>query len=184
MNDSKRDSDRHGGPPAQARDADAAGDALSKFAARVRRLVDATVSIEAPSDVLDAASRAVADVVASLEPWVPEPLPPRYPGAIVGGAVNDIFPYDVVLGRLNPIAVPMEIEWRDPLAIGRVRFGTPYEGPPGCVHGAVIAGAFDQVFNAVNLMRGNPGPTRKLEIRYRKPTPLREELPFEACQVR
>ena len=62
----------------------------------------------------------------------------------------------------------------------RARFTTPYEGPPGCVHGAVIAGAFDQVFNIANLMSGTAGPTAELTLRYRNPTPLHREVVFEA----
>jgi acyl-CoA thioesterase FadM len=52
------------------------------------------------------------------------------------------------------------------------------------VHGAAIAAAFDQVFNVANLMMGTPGPTRRLELRYRRPTPLRRELRFEAWRER
>jgi hypothetical protein len=158
---------------------------LAALAGRIRRLIDATVTSRPPEDAVRAAARAVDQAIAHLAPHVTDPPPPRYPGHGAGPlAVKDIFPYDVVLGELNPLAVPMAIEWRDPVAIGTVRFGTPYEGPPGCVHGAVIAGAFDQVFNAVNLMRGNPGPTRRLEIRYLKATPLHRELRFEGEQER
>jgi acyl-CoA thioesterase FadM len=47
------------------------------------------------------------------------------------------------------------------------------------VHGGVIAATFDQVLNVANLMRGVAGPTRRLEMRYLKPTPLLVELRFE-----
>jgi acyl-CoA thioesterase FadM len=47
------------------------------------------------------------------------------------------------------------------------------------VHGGVIAATFDQVFDVANLMRGIAGPTRRLEVRYLKPTPLLAELRFE-----
>ena len=47
------------------------------------------------------------------------------------------------------------------------------------MHGAIPAATFDQVFNVANLMRGVAGPTRRLEIRYRKPTPLLADLRFE-----
>jgi acyl-coenzyme A thioesterase PaaI-like protein len=76
------------------------------------------------------------------------------------------------------------IEWRDPLAIGNVTFATPYEGPPGCVHGGVIAATFDQVLNAANLVRGLAGPTRQLDLTYRRPTPLGQALRFEGWQER
>lgn len=159
-------------------------DDLGELARQLRRLIDATVANQAPPDALRAAARSVEDAVARLQPFLPHPPPPRYPSTAAFTNLREVFPFDVVLGPFNPLAAPVEIEWHDPIAIGRVTFGTPYEGPPGCVHGAVIAGVFDQMLNAVNLMRGVPGPTRTLEIRYRKPTPLRRELRFEGWQER
>ena len=91
----------------------------------------------------------------------------------------DRFPFDPMIGRSSPLAPPMAITWEDPIAIARVRFGVPYEGPPGCVHGGIIAACFDQVLNVANMMRGTAGPTRRLSVRYRKPTPLHSELCFE-----
>ncbi|MBM4244473.1 MAG: PaaI family thioesterase [Deltaproteobacteria bacterium] len=153
---------------------------LEGLAAEVRRLVAATVAVDAPREAIVAATRAVARVADALERHVPTPHPPRYPGgnAAVRDAA-DFFPFDPVIGRLSPIAPPVKVEWHDPVAVGLVRFTVPYEGPPGCVHGAIIAATFDQVFNVANLMRGVAGPTRKLEIRYRKPTPLLADLRFE-----
>lgn len=159
---------------------DATRDDVAALAAEVRRLVAATVSADAPREAIVAATGAVARIADALEPHVPTPHPPRYPGgnAAVRDAA-DFFPFDPVIGRLSPIAPPVKIEWHDPVAVGLVRFTVPYEGPPGCVHGAIIAATFDQVFNVANLMRGVAGPTRKLEVRYRKPTPLLAELRFE-----
>jgi acyl-coenzyme A thioesterase PaaI-like protein len=162
-----------------ASDSPGPGTDLEALADAVRRLLDVTVSAAAPGNALAAARDGVLAAVAALEPFVPQPKPPRYPSPPSEAAPNDFFPYDFVLGRFNPIAVPLKIVWQDPLAIGTVVFDTPYEGPPGCVHGGVLAACFDQVFNAANLMSGVAGPTRRLEIRYLKPTPLRRELRFE-----
>lgn len=163
---------------------DTANDVLERLADSVRRLIDVTVTVAAPPDALARAADAIDRVVADLRPLVPTVPPPRYPGVPPSGEPNDYFPYDVVGGRLNPLAPPVRFVWQDPKAIGHVRFGTPYEGPPGCVHGAVLAAIFDQVFNVANVMRGTAGPTAKLEIRYRRPTPLRADLRFEAWHER
>jgi len=93
--------------------------------------------------------------------------------------VQEIFPYDIVMGDRNPAAPPLHFEWHEPLAIGRAVFGRTYEGPPGCVHGAVIAAAFDQVLNVANILHGTPGPTVRLELDFRRPTPLHREVRFE-----
>jgi len=156
---------------------------VERLADAVRRLIDVTVRIAAPPAAIAAATAAIERVVGELAGFVPSPLPPRYPGGDVPEP-NDHFPYDVVLGRRNPLAVPIEIAWCPPRAIGRVVFGTPYEGPPGCVHGAVIASAFDQILNVANVMLGVPGPTAKLMVRYRRPTPLGVPLRFEGWQDR
>ncbi len=63
--------------------------------------------------------------------------------------------------------------------VGRVRYGYAYEGPPGCVHGGVVAAAFDEVLGFAQSLSGRPGMTGTLTIRYRKPTPLYEDLVFE-----
>ena len=151
--------------------------ALAELAASVRRLIDATVSVDGDAALLLAASRGVDAVVADLRRAVPDPPPARYPGG--GDTPMAFFPYDYVIGRWNPLAPPIEMRWEDPLAIGDAVFGTAYEGPPGCVHGAAIAAAFDQVLNVANLMSGNAGPTARLQTRYRRPTPLHRPVRFE-----
>jgi acyl-coenzyme A thioesterase PaaI-like protein len=91
-----------------------------------------------------------------------------------------VMPFDVMAGTYNPLALPIRMDWDDPIARGHARFTAPYEGPPQCVHGATIAGAFDQVLNMANLMSGTPGMTGTLTVKYRAPTPLEEDLVFEA----
>ena len=156
---------------------DNARDPLARLTQSVRRLIDVTVSIDAAPELLDDAAQRIDQLVGELRAAVPSPPPARYPGG--GGPPGDFFPYDYVMGKWNPLAAPVHIEWHDPLSIGTVTFGTAYEGPPGCVHGAAIAAAFDQVLNVANLMSGAAGPTARLELRYRRPTPLHREVRFE-----
>ena len=92
---------------------------------------------------------------------------------------HDHFQFDSVLGLYNPLALPVRMTWDPPMAIGHARFGSAYEGPPGCVHGGVISGVFDQVFNVANMKNGVAGPTANLSIDYRYPTPLLRDLVIE-----
>jgi acyl-coenzyme A thioesterase PaaI-like protein len=62
--------------------------------------------------------------------------------------------------------------------------GTAYQGPPGSVHGGLVAALFDEVLGFAQWMTGNPGMTGTLKVRYRKPTPLNTELRFEATVER
>jgi acyl-coenzyme A thioesterase PaaI-like protein len=47
-----------------------------------------------------------------------------------------------------------------------------YEGPPGMVHGGVLALVLDQIFGEAAAAGGVPGMTGTLKLRYRRPTPL------------
>ena len=74
----------------------------------------------------------------------------------------------------------MEGENGVPELRGRVTFDYPYEGPPTCVHGGVIAELFDEMLGAANIIAEHAGMTGTLTIRYRKPAPLLTPLEFEA----
>jgi hypothetical protein len=153
---------------------------LRAMADAVRRLIRITVDSDADAaTTADAAARLTA-LADELEPMVKEPVPPKH-GVLdtpEGAHPHDHFQLDVMLGLYNPIALPIEMSWQPPHAIGEACFTSPYEGPPGCVHGAIISAAFDQVFNVANLKQGTAGPTAYLHVDYRRPTLLRQPLRF------
>jgi hypothetical protein len=62
------------------------------------------VAIDGPREVLARAAAALAGVAADLEAYVPTPHPPRYPGGATPPRVTDIFPFDPIVGPLNPLA--------------------------------------------------------------------------------
>jgi acyl-coenzyme A thioesterase PaaI-like protein len=163
---------------------------MTDLADTVRRLIDLVVTNTAPPDVLEkvvSQLRSTADVLA---PHVPADPVPRFiepPGDLrhdvvgrAGAAMDGAMPYDPVIGRYNPIALPVVIEFQPPLAIGTAVFTTPYEGGPGWVHGAALAATFDIVLTAANHLSGAAGPTVWLTIRFRRPTLVGVEARFEA----
>ena len=95
---------------------------------------------------------------------------------------QEFFPTSPIIGMINPIAPPVLVRvvdgadggYREIEAV--VNFDYPYEGPPTCVHGGVIAETFDEVLGAANMVAGNPAMTGTLTVRYRKPTPLHTDL--------
>lgn len=160
---------------------------LVELADTVRGLIDLVVTNTAPPDVLDevvAQLRTTADVLAAHVPAEPVPRfvePPEGPRTETPGASMDrSMPYDPVVGRFNPIALPVEISFEPPLAIGTAVFTTPYEGGPGWVHGAALAATFDIILTAANHLSGAAGPTVWLTIRFRRPTLVGIEARFEA----
>ncbi|MEX0664332.1 MAG: PaaI family thioesterase [Acidimicrobiia bacterium] len=146
----------------------------------VRRLIALTVTNTANGPETVAITEDLARVADRLAAQVPNPVPPRLGKDRPEHGAYDGMPYDVVTGRYNPLAIPVVIEAEPPRAVGVVTFTTPYEGPPGCVHGAILAGVFDMVLTEANLLADAAGPTLELTIRYRKPTRLHVETRFEA----
>ena len=153
---------------------------LRSLADAVRRLIHVTVTNTASREETAEAARQLHELADRLEPGLPAERTPRYADIGEPSEPHDYFLYDCVLGLYNPLALPVEMEWDPPRALGRARFTTAYEGPPGCVHGAVLAAVFDQIFNIANLMSRTAGPTRELSLTYRRPTPLEADLLFEA----
>jgi acyl-coenzyme A thioesterase PaaI-like protein len=162
------------------------GEERQALAAAVRRLMAATVTSLAPPEVLTDAARELASVADRLERHTPEwggVVPDKYADHDLESGqrldMADVMPFDVVIGTCNPVALPLTIEFEPPTAIGHATFTAPYEGAPGCVHGAVLAGAFDLVLTAANVITGAAGPTVTLSIRYLHPTVLDRPARFE-----
>ena len=81
--------------------------------------------------------------------------------------------YSPVYGPSNPLAPPMVAEYTaDGRAPGRVTLGKPYEGPPGLVHGGVVATLFDHVLARAVRAAGRGGMTAELAVTYRRPVRL------------
>jgi acyl-coenzyme A thioesterase PaaI-like protein len=80
---------------------------------------------------------------------------------------------NAVVGLRNPHAVPLRIE-KDGAgnAISSFHLGALHEGPPGCVHGGVLALLLDQVMGESAADGGSPGMTGTLTMRYLRPTLL------------
>jgi hypothetical protein len=163
------------------------GGGRNELAAAVRRLMAAIVTSTPPPDVLGEAAERTARLAHELERYVPAPgaVPTaRYAAeeARQGEAATmaTSMPFDMIVGSCNPVAPPITVEFQPPKAVGTVVFPAPFEGAPGCVHGAALAGAFDIMLTAANFMAGAAGPTVELTIRYRKPTLISEPVVFEA----
>lgn len=97
-------------------------------------------------------------------------------------AADDLRPYvdharDV--GAFNPCFPEYELAVEGNRATGTVTFPIVYEGPPGLVHGGVLATFFDSVIQHHNCDVGVAGKTMSLLVEYRRPTPLGVPLRFE-----
>lgn len=153
--------------------------AQRRLADAVRRvnalLLDTGVSVAE----LDEATALVEQVAAKLgEHHAPERY--GYGEAGVAGRFLARLDRSPVAGRHNPLAPPLRMHVADSEVTATARFGIQYEGPPGHVHGGLIAAAFDEVLGAAQATRNRAGMTAYLHVDYRSPTPLREEVRFRA----
>jgi acyl-coenzyme A thioesterase PaaI-like protein len=158
---------------------------LGSVSAAVRRLVQLAVTTTVSPEELGEVASDLAALADRLEAGLPDVPFPRFMGRdpsvpVDADDVERAMPFDPVVGRYNPLALPVTLEIDPPRALGRAVFTTPYEGAPGCVHGASIAGAFDIVLTAANMIAGAAGPTVRLALRFRRPTLLGTEALFEA----
>src|SRR4051794_29637942 len=154
----------------------------ARLAEAVRLLIDAVMTNEGddPALLLDVAAGAEALATRLGRGRANGPgYAPRSHG--------DYLPRSPVVGEASPLAP--RIDWDlstdaidgQPGIEAHGTFGAPYEGPPGHVHGGMIALAFDEVLGIANIAGEHPGMTARLTVHYRKPTPLFHELHFRAA---
>jgi hypothetical protein len=161
---------------------------LNQLAAALRRI--SAVAVGRPLDD-DRISDVVGQLVQVAETLESDARPVKRPMLAPDplGHPQDFFPGSPIIGFANPIAPPVEVwaaegENGQREIRGRVTFGYPYEGPPTCVHGGVIAELFDELMGAANVLANRPAMTGTLTVRYRKPTPLLTPLDLMARFVR
>jgi hypothetical protein len=155
--------------------------ALADELRRLIRLSVSTAPSPAETAALTAQLRAVADQLEQHTPETPIPRfvsPPETQGPRIP-PLGGLMPFDPVVGKFNPLALPVTLEFDPPKALGHAVFNVGYEGAPGCVHGAVLAATFDIILTAANAIAGSTGPTVSLKVRYRRPTLLEEVTRFE-----
>lgn len=152
---------------------------LLRLASALRGLVESSVALSAPLSELTAMADAAEALGVRAAGFAGERPFPRY-AAPVDGDLNTILPWGVISGPYNPLAAPVSMSAEGGKAIGTARFGLAYEGPPGGVHGGVVAAVWDQVLAYACMIQGTPGHTATFTTSFRAITPLRDELRFEA----
>lgn len=147
-----------------------------RLADSVRRIVQniatSTADDEATSTVAELVERAAALLAEG-------PHGRAYHGSAegsIGGVPTGFQSHSPVTGPLNPLAGAVRMSATEREVIAEVTYGDAYEGPPGHLHGGVIAALFDEVLGLAQALSGNPGMTGRLEISYRSPTPLHVPL--------
>ena len=140
---------------------------------RYAHLLDAATAGSETVAALTAAARELAEALAAAPSLTAHGSPAAAPTS--AASVVERSP---LCGRGNPIAPPLELTFHDDRVEGVAVFTEAYEGPPGAVHGGVVAAAFDSMLGAAQVPAGAMGPTGTLTIRLLAPTPLHVPVVF------
>lgn len=163
----------------QTDESDGAADARFELAAQIRRLITSSVAGRLSDEEMRRAAGRLCEVADRLDSAAAPGRSPRYfPDP--EGDPQDFFSASPVIGFANPVAPPVLLKAHGGELRGSAWFDYQYEGPPGYVHGGVIAKVFDELLGSANILAGHPAMTGTLTIRYRRPTPLRAPIRMEA----
>jgi acyl-coenzyme A thioesterase PaaI-like protein len=82
-----------------------------------------------------------------------------------------------VCGKTNPKSIGVEWELEpEGHIVASFRFNEYQQGPPGFAHGGASAAVMDEAMGAAVWQVGNRAATVHLELDYRKPIPIGEEI--------
>lgn len=149
-----------------------------RLADAMRQVIESLVSSDLDDDQVATAADDLEAIAARFRS-VPTAPYVGFSEAANSPSAAGFFDHSPVIGAANPLAPPIHLEHAEDRIVGRVTFGSAYEGPPGCVHGGWIAASFDEVLGTTQSLGGAGGMTAYLKVDYRSPTPLYEELRFE-----
>src|SRR5581483_8010052 len=159
-----------------------------RAATALRRLGHAMVSHDVPASTFDM-------ITAGVESWLPsvesaagrsrsvETMKQHMFEKPLEGAPIGTFPDCVVSGDANPMGLDVQFFREGAEAVSRCVLGPAFEGAPNRAHGGVVAAVFDDLMGFVLTINESTAYTAELTVRYRKPTPVGEEIEFRARLV-
>jgi acyl-coenzyme A thioesterase PaaI-like protein len=153
--------------------------ASEQLADEMRRIINRLAVVRPSAEELSRAAEAAAAFADRLDAMTERTR--SWEVSEAGLLPRDFIAYSPVSGRSNPMSPPVKLRvvpGKNDAAgehriEGDVTFGPAYEGPPGHVHGGLVAAMFDELLGFAQL---NPGFTAYLHVNYRKPTPLNTPL--------
>jgi acyl-coenzyme A thioesterase PaaI-like protein len=149
------------------------------IATAVRKLIGTVLALELSCDEL----RSLADDLDAYETALSRHLPPDLRPRVGPAPADDqrvYLDHSRDIGGFNPCVPSYTLRCADDRGEGTVEFPVLYEGPPGIVHGGILALFFDCVLQQLNCDLGVSGKTSDLSVRYRRPTPLLTRLDVHA----
>ncbi|MBJ8345774.1 PaaI family thioesterase [Antrihabitans sp. YC2-6] len=145
------------------------------LADRIRELIDACLHSQASSAELGAATLLIDQAAALLRTRT------RDSTLVVARGDGGVSINNAVEGPCNPVAPPLtDLRYIDGVTHARVVFPTAHEGPPGRVHGGLVAAVLDHALGRNVAWTIAAAVTASLTVDYRKGTPLHVPLDVTA----
>ena len=80
-------------------------------------------------------------------------------------------------GKENPIGLKLDFSFQDGKYVAVKKLSRDYQGYDGIVHGGILTTMMDEAMAGyLNKELGQKAVTARLDVRYRKPAPVGEEL--------
>lgn len=153
----------------------------AEMAQSLRTLIKAAVGLKIPIEKMESYAqqlKSISEEIASS--YDDERIPRFFKEVGQDKRLDQIFPSSPISGAHNAFAPPIKIWLEEDLVKGEGIFDYQHEGPPGCVHGGVIALVFDTTLGCAAMLAGIPVMTGTLTVKYKNPTPIKQRLDFEA----
>jgi uncharacterized protein (TIGR00369 family) len=116
-----------------------------------------------------------------LIPNSPEATNPELLTPLFHGAQNRCFG----CGQANPVGLRLEFSISaEGAVISNAIVSDQYEGPPGYLHGGIIAALLDEAMSKANRAQGVTAMTRQMQVEYLRPVPSGAAIRIEGRVTR
>jgi uncharacterized protein (TIGR00369 family) len=88
-------------------------------------------------------------------------------------------------GQANPVGLHLHFSIApDQTVVCEAIVSDNHEGPPGYLHGGIIATLLDEAMSKANRAHGVTAMTRQMQVEYLKPVPSGAPIRIEGCVTR
>ncbi len=155
-------------------------EARRQVAAQLRDLADRLVTDDLPDEAWLTVGQHLAVATAALPPDPPGRTRFARDHFELGAGMEDSPSARHPLGLgTSGVYPPFSMFHEGEVLVATTAFGPAFEGPPGLVHGGFLAAGFDIMLSAMAHHRLGTSVTRRLTVRYLKPTLLDAPLRYE-----
>lgn len=84
--------------------------------------------------------------------------------------------YCFACGEANPVGLHLHFHIANEKFITKKTIPREYQSYTGVVHGGIVTTMLDEAMGGYLYERGEKGVTARIDVRYRRPTPVGEEL--------